>query len=351
MTSSPATAAAPSSDAPAKAKKKTINLPTLVNGLAVPLLLLVVLLSVLSYLGRVHLFCELLSHFRFQFFLLSWVPFVLLSLTGERPWLWTALFCLGLNGVAIAPWYLPLPVLGESGPPLRVMVSNVLSENRSYDAFYALVEQEQPDLLVTLEVNDEWVRELTDLELILPYSAIEPREDNFGIALYSKQPLDDVERVIWGEGAETAELAETAAMVNTGVPSITAQIDWQGQLIELVATHAMPPINPGYFEARNDHLRSLAQYLRELGGGRPKLVLGDFNTTMWSPFYQSLVRKAKLKNAREGFGIQPTWPSKMPLLQIPIDHILTSHDFTVLDSRRRRLAGSDHDVLLADVAL
>lgn len=341
MTSSPASAAVASSEAaPAKAKKK-IKLPNLVNGLAVPLLLLVVLLSVLSYLGRVHLFFELLSHFRFQFFVLSWIPFVLLSLTGERPWIWTALFCLGLNGVAIAPWYLPLPVLEETGPPLRVMVSNVLSENRSYDAFYQLVEQEQPDLLVTLEVNDQWVRELADLERILPYSAIEPREDNFGIALYSKQPLDDLEWVRWGE---------MPGQIGGG-PSITAQIDWQGQLIELVATHPLPPINPGYFEARNDHLRSLTQYLQGLGGGRPRLVLGDLNTTMWSPFYQSLVRKAKLKNSREGFGIQPTWPSEMPLLQIPIDHVLTSREFTVLDSRRRRLVGSDHDVLLADVAL
>lgn len=314
------------------------SFPNFLNSLAVPLLLLLLLLSVLSYLGRVNLFFELLSHFRFQYFLLSWIPFVLLSLTGEKPWLWGSLFCLALNGVAIAPWYFPLPMAPEAGPPLRVMVSNVLSENRSYDAFFELVQREQPDVLVTLEVRDEWARELSDLDQILPYSVIEPREDNFGIAIYSKQPLDDVALVNW---AETLE----------GVPSITAQIDWQGQWIELVATHPLPPISQVFFEGRNDHLRSLSRYVRDLN--RPTIVLGDLNTTMWSPFYQSLVRKAKLKNTREGFGVQPTWPSKfpLPLLQIPIDHVLVSQDFTVLDSRSRRVLGSDHAAMLADVAL
>ncbi|NJN31021.1 MAG: endonuclease/exonuclease/phosphatase family protein [Synechococcales cyanobacterium RM1_1_8] len=316
--------------------QRLLQVPSIVNGIAIPLVLLTLLMSALSYLGRVHLFFELLSHFRFQYFLLSWVPFVLLALTREKPWIWVAFFVLGLNGVAIAPWYLPLPALAESGPPLRIMVSNVLGENDSYDSFYNLVETEQPDLLVVLELTDQWARELTDLERILPYAVIEPRENNSGIALYSKLPLDDVAVPNW-----SASLGE--------LPSITAQIDWQGKLVELVATHPAPPINPAYFEARNQHLDEMAFYARGLG--RSTIVAGDLNTTMWSPFYQSLTRGAKLKNTREGFGLQPTWPSNLPPLQIPIDHILVSRDFTVLESRRGRSVGSDHYPLIADLAL
>ena len=316
--------------------RKSLHLPTVINGTAIPLMLLIALLSALSYLGRVHLFFELLSHFRFQYFVLSWIPFVLLALMQTKPWLWVAFFCLGLNGVAIAPWYMPLPNLGGAGQPLRVMVSNVLTDNRAYDSFYSLVEAEQPDLLVVLEANDEWVRELWDLEQILPYSVMEPREDNFGIALYSKLPLDDVELHDWAEAAYE-------------VPSITAQIDWNGRPVEVIATHPLPPINSTYYEGRNEHIDQLAYYAQGLG--RSLILAGDLNTTMWSPYYQSLVRRAKLKNTREGFGIQPTWPSEVPPLQIPIDHVLVSRDFTVLETRRGRSVGSDHYPLITDVAL
>lgn len=300
------------------------------------MLLLIVLVSALSYLGRVHLFFELLSHFRFQYFILSWVPFVLLALTQTKPWLWVAFFCLGLNGVAIAPWYMPLPTLGSSGQPLRVMVSNILTDNQNYDSFYSLVEAEQPDLLVVLETNYEWVRELSDLDQILPYSVTEPREDNFGIALYSKLPLDDVEVKNWSAPAHE-------------VPSITAQIDWNGLPVEVIATHPLPPINSSYYEGRNHHIDGLAYYAQGLE--RSLIVAGDLNTTMWSPYYQSLVRRAKLKNTREGFGIQPTWPVDILPLQIPIDHVLVSRDFTVLETRRGRSVGSDHYPLITDVAI
>ncbi len=316
--------------------RQKLHLPTVVNGVAIPLMLLIALMSALSYLGRVHLFFELLSHFRFQYFVLSWIPFILLALMQTKPWLWVAFFCLGLNGVAIAPWYLPLPTLGNSGQPMRVMVSNVLTDNRNYDSFYSLVEAEQPDLLVVLETSDEWVRELSDLDQILPYSVIEPREDNFGIALYSKLPLDDVEIPSW-----SAQAYE--------VPSITAQVDWNGAPVEVIATHPLPPINNTYYKERNKHIDELADYAQGLG--RSLIIAGDLNTTMWSPYYQSLVRRAKLKNTREGFGIQPTWPTDAPILQIPIDHILVSRDFTVLDNRRGRNVGSDHYPLITDVAI
>ncbi len=316
--------------------RKQLHIPTVVNGIAIPLMLLITLVSALSYLGRVHLFFELLSHFRFQYFVLSWVPFILLALMQTKPWLWMAFFCLGLNGVAIAPWYMPLPTLGHSGQPMRVMVSNVLTDNRNYDSFYSLVEAEQPDLLVVLETNDEWVRELADLDHILPYSVTEPREDNFGIALYSKLPLDDVEIPSWSATAYE-------------VPSITAQVDWNGAPVEVIATHPLPPINSTYYEGRNKHIDELAYYAQGLG--RSLIIAGDLNTTMWSPYYQSLVRRAKLKNTREGFGIQPTWPTEITPLQIPIDHVLVSRDFTVLETRRGRSVGSDHYPLITDVAI
>ncbi len=56
---------------------------------------------------------------------------------------------------------------------------------------------------------------------------------------------------------------------------------------------------------------------------------------MWSPYYQKLEQKTRLRNSRLGFGILPTWPAKKignsivfdilsRFFQIPIDHCLIS---------------------------
>ncbi len=83
----------------------------------------------------------------------------------------------------------------------------------------------------------------------------------------------------------------------------------------------------------------------------PVVVVGDLNTTMWSPFYKSMVKTARLRNARSGFGILPTWPTFMPLLSIPIDHLLVSKEIGVLKVHTGRYVGSDHLPLITDLII
>ena len=82
---------------------------------------------------------------------------------------------------------------------------------------------------------------------------------------------------------------------------------------------------------------------------------------MWSPSYKDFVKKTGLRNARQGFGILPTWPTeakfspiKPPLswlILIPIDHFLISPEIKVLDIRTGANVGSDHLPLIADLVL
>ncbi|HEY9295793.1 MAG TPA: endonuclease/exonuclease/phosphatase family protein, partial [Phormidium sp.] len=100
---------------------------------------------------------------------------------------------------------------------------------------------------------------------------------------------------------------------------------------------------------RNMQLAAMADYLEKVNN--PVVVMGDFNVTMWSPFYQRFIEKTKLKNARSGFGVQPTWPSFMPLLAIPIDHCLVSPNIQVIKTRTGRNVGSDHLPIITDLAI
>ena len=44
----------------------------------------------------------------------------------------------------------------------------------------------------------------------------------------------------------------------------------------------------------------------------PTVLIGDLNVTMWANHYKRLERASGLKNARHGFGVQPTWPLFLP---------------------------------------
>ncbi|MFA7237966.1 MAG: hypothetical protein WC058_13970, partial [Phycisphaeraceae bacterium] len=59
----------------------------------------------------------------------------------------------------------------------------------------------------------------------------------------------------------------------------------------------------------------------------------------------------ELLNARQGFGIQASWPDNLRPLRIPIDHCLLRGLMDVLDCRVLRSVGSDHLPLRVDLRI
>ena len=84
--------------------------------------------------------------------------------------------------------------------------------------------------------------------------------------------------------------------------------------------------------------------------GRPTVVAGDLNSTMWNAGYRPLREIARLHNARAGHGIGPTWPA-ISTLGVPIDHILATPDVGLRGFRVLRSVGSDHRPIAAEFAL
>ena len=83
----------------------------------------------------------------------------------------------------------------------------------------------------------------------------------------------------------------------------------------------------------------------------PVIVTGDFNSTPWSANYRWFVAQTGLIDTQQGLGPQPSWPTELPYLGIPIDHVLTSRTIATAKRRIGRWNGSDHRPVVADLLI
>jgi endonuclease/exonuclease/phosphatase (EEP) superfamily protein YafD len=173
-------------------------------------------------------------------------------------------------------------------------------------------------------VQPQWLREIESLQDLYPHQHIVPRRDNFGIALLSKLAWTDVRMEEFG----------------SEVPSIVAHLELDGQPWLLIGTHPVPPGSRRAAAARNDQLAAIGD-----SAGRqsiPVVVTGDLNLTDHSPYFHDLLHAGKLRDSRQGFGVQASWQSRLPLVALSLDHCLVSQEWHVSERRVGPHLGSDH---------
>ncbi|NEQ52318.1 MAG: endonuclease/exonuclease/phosphatase family protein [Leptolyngbya sp. SIO3F4] len=288
------------------------------------------------------LYLEIFSHFQVQYFIITLLLALGTLILRHFRFLLAALFFSAILAAQILPWYIPshTSILQAN---YRILVANLNFSNQDATQTLALIDTEQPDLALFIEVSQAMETQLEALNTTMPYSANEAAKS--GLILYSKYPLTNVRLKQFGLNARK---------------SLTADLKVNGQLLSLVAVHPLPPMGRKMFQSRNTLLADAGDHIKNQT--IPVIFMGDLNTTMWSPYYQSFIRKTGLKNARKGFGIRPTWPAVASYyglpnivqaiikpLQIPIDHCLVNSQVTVVDSRTSIETGSDHLPLITDL--
>ena len=303
------------------------------------------MLSLTGSLGEWHWSLDLTAHFKRQYLFVGILTFVCGWLWGDRYWhkgcwrnglIGISVLCITLNLAEIAPWYLPQPVAPPSAVQLRLLHSNVLVRNQQYDRVVTLVKEAKPDIAVFQEVNAGWLKALEAIRDQLPYTYAEPNAVGFGNAIYSTLPLEQPSVKYLGQ---------------KNVSSIVARVKKGGKTVTLLTTHPPPPIREALFQSRNQLLAAIALYARSQTS--PVILVGDFNVSLWSPYYKRLEADSGLRNSRTGFGVLPSWSPRswVPLLAIPIDHCLVSSELVVLKTQTERNVGSDHLPLLVDIAM
>jgi endonuclease/exonuclease/phosphatase (EEP) superfamily protein YafD len=291
--------------------------------------------TVLGFCGRFGWFFDLFSHFRVQYFLALALATALLLLLRQRK----GAVCCGvfaiINLVVILPLYLGDAVeAGEHESMLRAMLINVETESGDPILVGRTIREMNPQLVVLEEINSRWLIDLEEALRAYPYSCVRPREDNFGIGLFSKFPLSNATVVDIGEAK---------------VPSILADVRIETTTLKVIATHPVPPTGAHYAQWRNSQLDRIPDYLPK--DGSPILLLGDLNVSPWSHHFKQLLTRTGLRDSSKGRGVQPTWPAGHPLMSIPIDHCLHSRELVVLRKQIGPNVGSDHFPVIVDVAV
>jgi endonuclease/exonuclease/phosphatase (EEP) superfamily protein YafD len=276
---------------------------------------------------------ELFTHFRVHYLVL--LVFGAACLAAMKRW-WPAAIVAGFaawNFAIIVSLYVPATAPATNGRTVRLMLANVHIHNPQHERFLQLVREESPDVVLVLEVGRAWGKSLESLAADYPFRLDRIREDSFGIALYSRLKLED---------SEVREIGPAE------VPSILARVDCgNGTRVQLLGTHPLPPISGEYASLRNEQLRAAGHVANSLP--RPTVLLGDLNITSWSPWFGDIVEESSLRDSRQGFGVQPTWPGSAAWYGIPIDHVLVSPEVVIQQRRVGPDIGSDHRPVIIDL--
>ena len=298
------------------------------------IVLVVGLASIVGLLDRVSWVFELADVFRLQYLVLL-VAAALAALLLRRPNLATLAALLAALNIAIL--HVPLTPGASAAPAaaqgsLRLLVANVETGNTDFAAVDRLVARTRPDVFGVIELTPAMARHLrTHLPRYRP-RALEPRDDAYGIGVYSRVPL-------------SAHVARYPS--DSGPPTVVARTGVAGKQVSLVITHVHTPF-AGSIHVR--HLDTLAAARPQFG---PRAVVcGDFNTPPWSGPLRDFAADSKLRDlygdhAWSGYS----WPTWSSLLRLPLDNCFVSPDVVVINHRDGPTDGSDHRPLIVDFGI
>lgn len=282
--------------------------------------------SWLGLLGAWNWILDLFSHFRWQYLAVALI--VLAIAAWRRAWAVVAVAALTLllNGWLIGrlAWrHAPGSAPSVAATGLSVISLNVLRVNARKQEVIEYLRVADADIIFLMEIDDPWLAALRSLESTHPHHITSARTDNFGLALFSRVPLQD---------------ARLEYLAGSGAPTVMASVELEGRQLTVMGTHPMPPVGSHAARLRDLQLAALTSVVRH--SAVPVLLVGDFNATPWSRAMRVL--------ASGGLGFRgnaapwkPTWRVGS-LLAIPIDHALCTEPLAVTKHEIGPDVGSDH---------
>ncbi|WP_180037982.1 endonuclease/exonuclease/phosphatase family protein [Acinetobacter sp. YH16052] len=279
---------------------------------------------------------------RLQILVLGFIAFILFLLV-DHPWNWlNQLLFVGLMAALAYQLKMVLPytfiwkkqvkqVKQDQLDPQRqisLVVSNVLTTNTKYHLLIEQIQIHQPDLVLTLETDQNWQNALSVIEADYPYRVPVPLDNLYGMHLYSKLELSET---------------EVKFILSDEIPSIhTTVILRSGQPVQLYCLHPKPP-SPT--EAKDSTLRDaelliVGDQIKDLD--ESCIVMGDLNDVAWSRTTRLFQRISGLLDPRVGRHYVNTFHADYPFFRWSLDHVFHSTDFALVHMERLPHVGSDH---------
>ena len=202
---------------------------------------------------------------------------------------------------------------------------NVYKPNQQKEALVRDILKHNPDIIGFQEVNTQWSIHLeAELKANYPYYFLQPTENVYGMALFSKYPLTD-----------------TLSLIIQNKVNIVATVTVRNKKVTLIASHVPSPMTPRKTITRTKHLADLL-YIA-INQAHPVILLADYNTVPWASELRDFQRNGFIPSH---YGFLPTYPEWFFGAIIPIDHIYHSNQINCLNYYSIKATGSDHYALI-----
>ncbi|WP_299673313.1 endonuclease/exonuclease/phosphatase family protein [uncultured Roseobacter sp.] len=261
--------------------------------------------------------------------LLACLPFAM----SQKPLLAAALIAVMVyQGMQIFP-YTPLArtevdIAGAPSPAeeMSLLSLNVLMENTRHHDLIAILEREDPDVLLLMETDDTWHAALS--QTLARYPTIKSHIANYhyGLIFATRLETSGVE-LLWPLADDTP--AVRAVMTS---PS--------GAAFNFIGLHPRPPVFGNTTAVRDRQIKEVA--LMTKSSERPTVVMGDFNDVAWSWTTKRFKRYCDLLEPRVGRGMMSSFHAEYPFMRLPIDQMFMTKDVGLVSFRRLEPFGSDH---------
>ncbi len=218
---------------------------------------------------------------------------------------------------------------------VSILAGNVLQTNSCYADFLNEIKRFDPDLVLAMETNTDWENCLSELEDDYPFTVKVPLENFYGMHLYSKKELENV---------------EVKYQIEDDKPSIFFDFPVEGNPpIFFCCLHPAPP-SPTENETskeRDAELMLTGKRIRKLD--KPIVVCGDMNDVVWSRTTRLFKKMTGMIDPRVGRGFFATYNANHFFLRFPLDHLFHTRDLYVGEMVRSKNFGSDHFAMYYEI--
>ena len=284
----------------------------------------------------VWLLLNALTEIKVQLAVLGIVAAVAATAFGRRTTVLVALVTVVVNLGAIVQSIDAVPSAqpGARGPTFRVMTFNIDAFNAARDETISAIRAASADIVVLQEAVGDWPKALEALRR--DYRYVEPKDvaASQGIMIFSRFPILQIKQY---------------EPISIYYPYLAATVKVQAATVTVIAFHPPRPLRGGESAGRVLTFDSVAQHVRHIEG--PVIVAGDLTATPWSRPFVDFVHATGLIKAWSLKPWQSSWPSWLPNIGIPIDHILVNDRLAIADVVLGQDTGSDHFPVIATLTL
>ena len=211
---------------------------------------------------------------------------------------------------------------------ISMLSVNVYQFNEEYGRLLDLINETDPDIILTMETNHEWQNALEVIEKKYPATIKVALENTYGMHFYTRLKADKL---------------IVNYLVADDIPSVEATLRTKGgALLYFFGVHPSPP-SPTKEETskeRDSELLLLAKKIKTING--PVVVAGDFNNVAWARSSRLFRKMAGLIDPRIGRGFICTFHARYRLFRFPIDLFFHTPDVFIEEFKALKNVGSDH---------